>query len=347
MSFFRRAIERQWYQDRPSWLLGLRPLEALYRIVVARRRQGYQQQPERVQHPGVPVIVVGNLTVGGSGKSPVVAALAQFFQQQGWRPGIVSRGYGGQAPHYPCLVSADTTAAQVGDEPQMLFEQLALPVAVAPDRAAAARLLVEQGCDLLLADDGLQHWALGRDLELVVIDGQRGFGNQYCLPVGPLREPLTRLAQVDALLVQGAPSEDLGRLLEPVPVTAWSYGLKTLGWRRGDGHWQSSCPFAAGQAVQALAGIGHPQRFFDQLQALGLHVSGYPLADHAVMDAHTLGRLSTSPLPWVMTAKDAVKLRPWLNEQHWVQEVCADLPEDFLHQLHLQVQHIKEEKYHG
>lgn len=319
-------VERRWYAANPGALRLLAPFERLYRYQMAKREQDYASGRRQAQHPGVPVIIVGNITVGGSGKSPVVAALAAYFVQRGWQPGIVSRGYGGQAKHRPHQVQLTDDPAAVGDEPLMLARQTGVPVVVDPKRARGARLLVKLGCNLILSDDGLQHLALARDVELAVVDGTRGLGNGHCLPVGPLREPAERLQQVDWVLCQNSPVQPL-----PVQQPPVVYCLQQTGWRRGDGHWQAACPFQPGQAVHALAGIGHPQRFFDQLSGLGLKVAGQPLPDHARLSATDLQRPGDDPI--IMTAKDAVKLQPWLNQRHWICEVQACLPPEFLKAL--------------
>lgn len=330
-------VEQHWYARSPGILRLLAPLEALYRYKMQQRQQAYQQGQKKSSHPGVPVIIVGNLTVGGSGKSPVVAALAAYFYQQGYKPGMISRGYGGKANHYPLLVTTGSDPAEVGDEPLMLAQQTGLPVAVDPNRPEAARLLVEQGCNLLLADDGLQHLALQRDIELVVLDGARGLGNGHCLPVGPLRETSDRLSSVDFILCQGELTVPLPTAC-PVVDQRWiNYSLQQTGWRCGNGQTQTQMPFQFGQQVHALAGIGHPQRFFNQLRQLGLDVIEHPLQDHARMDASLLNLPGEQPI--LMTAKDAVKLKPWLNTRHWVVEVQALLPETLLDALHQQLKH--------
>ncbi len=194
----RAAIEKAWYQG-PGWLYLLLPLEGLFRLLSALRRRLI-----RPVYCDVPVVVVGNLAVGGSGKTPLVLAVAEHFRSLDYRVGIVSRGYGGKAPQYPLRVDADSDAVHCGDEPLLLARRSGLPVMVAPDRPAAARKLVEEdGCNLIISDDGLQHYRLGRQLELLVIDGRRGLGNGHCLPVGPLRESRSRLAQVDICVING------------------------------------------------------------------------------------------------------------------------------------------------
>lgn len=325
-------IEKRWYAAEPGALKWLAPLEKLYLKLFTKHQQAYLTGKKKRHHPGVPVLVVGNIHVGGSGKSPLVAALAKHFANLGYRPGIISRGYGGKAKSYPQRVTTYSNPNEVGDEPLMLAQQTGLPVAVDPNRSAAADLLVkEEGCDLIIADDGLQHLGLARDIEIVVIDGVRGFGNGHCLPLGPLREPIGRLASVDWVIYQGINSTTIQLEQADLKNTLQNYQLEFSGWRRGDGHWQKNHPFTAGQVVNALAGIGNPQRFFDQLKQLDLNVTGYPLADHAELNKQHLSFNNQNLL--VMTAKDAVKLQPWLNENHWVAEVTARLPQDFLYKL--------------
>ncbi|WP_404418413.1 tetraacyldisaccharide 4'-kinase [Marinospirillum sp.] len=317
-------IESHWYADNPGPLKRLLPLENYYCKQVEKRHQAYAAGKKPSYRASVPVIVVGNISVGGSGKSPVVASLARYLQRQGYQPGIISRGYGSKARSYPFRVEKDSNPKKAGDEPLMLARQTNLPVAIDPKRPRAAQLLIDEGCDLLIADDGLQHLALQRDIELVIIDGARGLGNGHCLPVGPLREPPQRLNTVDWVLCQG-------ELQHPLEVEPISYHLEQTGWRRGDGLWQSASPFDPGQSVHALAGIGNPQRFFDQLSEQGLQVTPHPLPDHAPMNAQTLDLPGNEPI--IITAKDAVKLGPWLHQRHWVVEVEARLPESFLKEL--------------
>jgi tetraacyldisaccharide 4'-kinase len=297
------------------WLVALRPLEALYRAAVARRAAAYAAGRRTAWRAPVPVIVVGNLTLGGTGKSPLVAWLVRHLAERGWRPGILSRGYGGRSEAYPLLVDERTPAAQCGDEPRMLADQAGVPVVADPDRPRGARRLLAEGCDILISDDGLQHLALGRDLELVVVDGTRGFGNGRCLPAGPLREPLERLASVDALVVNGEPA------FRP-PAGAYAMRLAPLAWRRLDGGERrplSPLPFAG--AVHAVAGIGRPARFFETLAGLGVEAIPHPFGDHHAFRAADLAFGDGRPL--VMTAKDAVKCGGLAPADSWVLEVAA------------------------
>ncbi|MDI5889808.1 tetraacyldisaccharide 4'-kinase [Halomonas rhizosphaerae] len=298
-----------------AWLVALRPLEALYRLAVRRRAAAFAAGRRAIWQAPVPVIVVGNITLGGTGKSPLVAWLARFLAERGWSPGILSRGYGGRSERYPLLLDADTPVTACGDEPRMLADQTGVPVVVDPDRARGARRLLAAGCDILIGDDGLQHLALGRDLELVVVDGQRGFGNGCCLPAGPLREPLARLEGVDAVVINGEPAFD-------PPPGAHGMTLVPSAWRRlGDGARVAPLPPPFAGPVHALAGIGHPARFFATLEALGVEPIPHAFADHHRFTAADLAFADRRPV--VMTAKDAVKCRELAPVDSWVLEVEA------------------------
>lgn len=287
------ALETAWYQPR-GWTALLLPLAWLYGAIVSFKRWAYQQGLCRVHRLDVPVIVVGNLTAGGTGKTPLTLALAQRLQARGLKVGIVSRGYGGKAPAYPCVVTADTPVAWSGDEPALIARQLRLPVVVDPDRVRAAQTLRQQFLvDVIVSDDGLQHLRLARDSELVVIDGRRQFGNGWLIPAGPLREPVTRLGSVDAVLMRDGPPDEAGFVL-------------ALGQAR-DLRTGEVCALVrfSGEPVQAIAGIGYPQGFFQQLQALGLRVQGRAFPDHHAYSADDLAGLPPGPV--LMTEKDAIK----------------------------------------
>lgn len=352
-------LVKRWYAASPGALKLLLPLEKLFIFLAQRRRQAYITGKKLSYQSPVPVIIVGNLHVGGSGKSPIVAALAKHLTSLGYKCGIVSRGYGGKAASYPVFVTPNSNASQVGDEPLMLAQQTGLPVAVSPKRPEAAQLLIEKGCNLILADDGLQHYALQRHLELVVLDAQRGWGNNHCLPVGPLREPAQRLAEVDWLLIQQPAINKTAHLDNPaappfltpqlpqVPLKhpPVNYALAVSHWRNLAGAVRENLPFAAGQQVNALAAISQPEKFFAQLESLGLKVSRHPKADHAPLNQQDLN-LAANQLPLVITAKDAVKFLPLITAAKlapakqeeilantWVLEVTAQLPPEFLQQL--------------
>jgi tetraacyldisaccharide 4'-kinase len=306
-------LEAAYRGDR--WLLLLRPLEALYRGVMSRRARAHATGRKPVWRAPVPVVVVGNITLGGTGKSPLVAWLADLLVARGWRPGIVSRGYGGRAEAYPLRIAAGTPVEESGDEPRMLFDQTGLPLVVDPDRPRGCRRLLEEGCDILISDDGLQHLALARDLELVVLDGRRGIGNGHCLPAGPLREPVSRLAGVEAVVINGEP------LFTP-PQDAYGMSLAPSGWRSlGDGRRFSPRPLPFSGPVHAVAAIGNPGRFFASLAQLGVEFIPHAFPDHHVFRPAELA--FGDDLPVVMTAKDAVKCLPGAVDDGWVLEVEA------------------------
>jgi len=302
------------------WLALLRPLEGLYRAAVARRAAAYAEGRRTAWRAPVPVVVVGNLTLGGTGKSPLVAWLVRHLAERGWRPGILSRGYGGKSDAYPLRLDDHTPAAQCGDEPRMLADQTGVPVVADPDRPRGAAKLLAAGCDILVSDDGLQHLALGRDLELVVVDGARGFGNGRCLPAGPLREPLSRLASVDAVVINGVAAN--GEPAVTPPAGAFAMTLAPTAWRRlvtGERRPLAPRPFTG--PVHAVAGIGRPARFFETLAELGVEAMAHPFGDHHAYRAEELAFGDSRPL--VMTAKDAVKCRDLAPPDSWVLEVEA------------------------
>ncbi len=304
----KRWLERRWYSTEPA-PLALRPLAALYGLIADRIAATKKAQALRLP---VPVVVVGNISVGGTGKTPVTIWLVEQARTLGFKPGVISRGYGGQAAQYPLRVTAATDPAECGDEPALIARRAGVPVAVAPDRLAAARLLIEQdGVDLLIADDGLQHYRLARDLEFCVIDGARGLGNGARLPAGPLREPASRLASVDAVIVNGALNVALPAHGKP------QLAMRLVIERALSLHTGEAVPLASfkGQTVRAIAGIGHPQRFFSALEAQGLVVIPQPFPDH---HRHTAADLAFGDdLPVLMTEKDAVKCAGFARRGLW------------------------------
>ncbi|WP_346798808.1 tetraacyldisaccharide 4'-kinase [Halomonas sp. Bachu 37] len=308
-----------------GWLKLLRPLAALYRYAMARREAAYRRGDKNQWRAPVPVLVVGNITLGGTGKSPLVAWLARWLVARGYRPGIVSRGYGGKSPSYPLDVHADTPVAHSGDEPLMLAQQTGVAVVADPQRARGAQRLVALGCDIILSDDGLQHLALARDIELVVVDGSRGLGNGECLPAGPLREPAERLQRVDKVIVNGGcEAASFGEVLA-VDFTAMT--LKPTAWRRLDGLRAPLEPLPFEQPVHGLAGIGNPQRFFKTLTSLGVKGDWHALGDHHRFRAEDFAFGDERSI--VITAKDAVKCRELAPSNTWILEVEADLPPHF------------------
>jgi len=290
-----------WYSG-ARWIHLLRPFSWVFRRVVVRRRRAFLTGRRAVWRAPVPVVVVGNVTVGGTGKTPLVIWLARYLESLGHRPGIVTRGYGGKAGSHPQRVTAAADPAEFGDEPVLLAARTGCPVWVGRDRVAAVqRLLEESPCSVVITDDGLQHYALGRDVEIAVIDGQRLFGNGLCLPAGPLREPMDRLAAVDWQVSNGTPTHPCGAEAVMEIIPRCFVDLLT-DERVSCGEFASRYP-----RVQALAGIGNPQRFAETLRSVGLEVRLVALPDHHAYTGTELALALDAPI--VCTEKDAIKLR--------------------------------------
>lgn len=323
-------ITAAWYTGHPALSL-LRPLEWLYRAVVQRKRARFLAGEGTIYRAPVPVVVVGNITVGGTGKTPMILWLIEHCRRHGLRVGVVSRGYGAQPPQLPWRVQADQAASVAGDEPLLIVQRSGVPLMIDPDRGrAVAALLASEPLDLILSDDGLQHYRLARDLELVLIDAARGLGNRHCLPAGPLREPVERLHSVDALLYNGAssdPQDGYGFTLRPRTLV----NLRS-GEQRPLSH------FPAGQALHAVAGIGNPQRFFNTLEGLHWRPVAHAFADHAPYSAELL---NFSPaLPVLMTEKDAVKCRAFAADDWWYLAVDAEPSAAFVAWFDQQLQRL-------
>ncbi|MCC4263912.1 tetraacyldisaccharide 4'-kinase [Oceanimonas baumannii] len=306
-----------WYRN-ARWLWLLWPLSVLFGVISGLRRRLFSLGLKRAYRAPVPVIVVGNLTVGGNGKTPMVVWLVEWLRTQGYTPGVISRGYGGRSEQYPLVLNGNTTAAQAGDEPVLIYRRTGCPVVVGPKRAEAAARLASLGADIIISDDGLQHYALSRDIELVVVDGKRRYGNGHLLPMGPLREGEWRLAGVDAIINNGGPAGPGEYLMTLTPGA-----LQPV---TGQGEVPQS-----GSKVHALAGIGHPPRFFSTLETLGFILDKQvALADHQAMVPEQLAELGDKPL--LITEKDAVKW-PGGHDQCWYLPVRATLPTEFEHML--------------
>ena len=311
---------RHWHsRGAVAWLLW--PASLVFAVVVWVRRILYKLRFFGSAHPGIPVIVIGNLTAGGSGKTPLVLWIAELLRERKWKPGIVSRGYGGTATQ-PREVSIASDPAEVGDETILLARRSGCPVWVAPDRVAACAALRAQHpeCDVIVADDGLQHYALRRDIEICVVDG-RGYGNGFLQPAGPLREPCSRLGSVDAVVAHGAREvQGYAMVLE---------GDKLV--RFTDARDVRTAKSFAGQRVHAVAGIGDPKRFFLHLARYGLKVVPHPFPDHHPFCAEDFAFGDSDPV--VMTEKDAVKCKRIVQQnpqvQFWVLPVSATLDPAF------------------
>jgi tetraacyldisaccharide 4'-kinase len=319
----RSRVERMWYG--PTGPLWLAPLSFLYGTVMALRSLLYRLGLRHRVKVGVPVVVVGNLTVGGTGKTPLVAWLSNKLSAVGLRVAIVSRGYGGRARGVT-RVTVHSRASEVGDEPLMLARSAQATVFVGRDRVAAARQAVAEGVDIVICDDGLQHLALVRHCEMVVIDGQRGFGNGCLLPRGPLRESPRRLRRVNAVIVNGAVTAPGFHLPSFVTHTHFAMNMRPGDARpvRGSGSLRSLSSFR-GHGVHAVAAIGNPQRFFDTLRAAGLTLYEHPLPDHHPFKPGDLN--FGDDLPILMTEKDAVKCAAFADERCWYVPVTAEFVE--------------------
>lgn len=300
-------IHRAWYDDAAgAWLLL--PLSGLYWLITGMRKLLYRAGWLRQVHMQVPVIVVGNLTAGGTGKTPVTIWLAQELAARGWHPGVVSRGYGGSKSSAPMRVDASSEPFVVGDEPVLIAQKSGCPVVVDSSRVDAAGMLLREGVDVILADDGLQHLKLGRDYEICVVDGARMFGNRWLLPAGPLREPVARLAEVDQVLINGQATGE-------VPGQALSFSLQPGAARRLNGTLQKPLADFAGRTVHAVAAIGNPGRFFALLRAFDIQVIEHALADHATLDPADSAFADSFEV--LMTEKDAVKLGSVQSDRFW------------------------------
>jgi len=320
-----RRLPQLWYR-RPIAvaLYPLLPLSGLFRLLVAVRRSLFRRGLIPATHLPVPVIVVGNLTVGGSGKTPLVLWLVENLRARGWRPGIISRGYGGARDGVQAVV-ATSEASVVGDEPLFLARRSAVPVFVGRDRVAAAQaLLVEHPeCNVVVSDDGLQHYRLQRSIELAVFDG-RGAGNACLLPAGPLREPLKRLREATAVVWNSATPDQMAQLGAAPHVPR--FPMRLIGQQfhaLSDAQRTSTARDLCGRRLFAMAGIGDPARFFAQLTALGLDFEAHPFADHQAYSAADLAFAHDGVL--LMTEKDAVKCAAFNLGEAWVLPVAAQI----------------------
>lgn len=308
------SLQDSWYRKdllaRVLW-----PVSMLFRLLSALRRMMFRLNILKTTHLDVPVIVVGNITVGGSGKTPLVAWLVDMLRGNGYRPGIIARGYKGKASTWPQQVRPDSDPWMVGDEPVLLARTCQCPVAVGPDRVASAQALLDHSdCNIIVSDDGLQHYALGRDIEIAVIDGIRRFGNGWCLPAGPLREPVKRLSSVDYIVCNGLPARG-------------EYGMHLHGDEAVNLSSGESRPFSAfaGSPVHAVAGIGNPERFFQMLRKAGLDVMEHPFPDHYYYKPEDLAWEDGSPI--LVTSKDAVKCYRFQDDRLWSVPVTAEVDE--------------------
>lgn len=278
----------------------------------------------------VPVIIVGNITVGGTGKTPLTIFLAELLKQSGYKPGIICRGYGGQAEDWPQQVTFDSDPRQIGDEALLMARRTGCPVVAGPKRVLAAKLLLEQSdCNVIISDDGLQHYSLKRDIEIIVIDGERRFGNSYCLPSGPLRETISRIHEVDFLVCNGINAEEneYSMIVE---------GSEAINLLTGE---KKPLDYFIKKSCQAIAGMGNPQRFFALLENAKISYDTHIFPDHHDYQATDLRFGVESEV--LMTEKDMVKCLDFAKKNHWFIPVQAKLPEMFSERL---LEKLKETK---
>ncbi len=311
------SLEKIWY-GRNAWRLALVPLAILFCSLVWLRRKAYKLKLLRQAAIDVPVIIAGNISVGGTGKTPLVIWLVEWLKDRGYQPGIVARGYGGKARNWPQQVRPDSDPQAVGDEPVLIAQRTGCPMAVGPDRVAAAQALLQHSrCDVIVSDDGLQHYRLGRDIEILVLDGVRRLGNGWCLPAGPLREPESRLKEVDCIVTHGVAGrgEYRMRLVLGDAVNLVNGATRPLNEFPPDS--------------QAIAGVGNPERFFASLRQAGMNkLDSHACADHQDYSEADLETLSRD-LPLLMTEKDAVKIRRMARDNYWYVPATAELDDQF------------------
>jgi tetraacyldisaccharide 4'-kinase len=314
-------LEKQW-QIRSPWQLLLLPLSTIFMSLVALRQAMYRLGWLTSSRLSVPLIVVGNISLGGTGKTPLVIYLAQQLQAVGLRPGVISRGYGGKQ-QIVTPVFADSNPSLVGDEPVLIAQRTACPVFVGANKVQVGQALLQANpqCNVIISDDGLQHYALQRDVEIATVDATRPFGNYRLLPAGPLRESAARLLHVDAVVVNGDGAMELNGV---APLRRFTMTLHGDVFYAVDG---AQAPRSAndfiGKDTVAIAGIGNPQRYFDQLTALGLQFESRPYADHHVYSASDLAPFAGKTI--LMTEKDAVKCAKFSGLDAWYLPVTASV----------------------
>lgn len=341
------SLETAWYK-KSGWLYLLWPLALLFQFIAWLRRIYWLQIRQRSTEKNVlhlPLIVVGNITVGGTGKTPFVIALGKLLKQRGMRVGVISRGYGGRAPHHPFWVKADSNPGESGDEAILIARNLQCPVLVDTNRTRALQALTASAeCDVIISDDGLQHYAMPRDIEIVIIDGERGLGNKLCLPAGPLREPPSRLLHVDHVVINGGSCDRYRKQTKDCTMMQ----LRPLCWMNVRSaermELEALSALAAvengapAQVMHALAGIGNPQRFFNTVSSLGYDAVYHPFPDHYNFTEQDLQFGDNAIV--LMTEKDAVKCSSFAEENCWYLALEARLDSDFVAKLVGEIENI-------
>ncbi len=318
------ALDNYWYHKN-AVAISLLPLSGLFRVITGLRKLFYRIGLLKSVSLPVPVIIVGNINVGGTGKTPLVIHLSNLLYRQGYQPGVITRGYGGKQSTRPQLVTAGSDAYDVSDEAVLLATRCPCPVVISTDRVSSSQLLLNHGCNIIISDDGLQHYRLQRDIEIAVVDGERGFGNGYLMPAGPLRETTERLESVDFIVTNGESHRYSS-------TRSFLMRLKAHSFKSLHNTDEKNASDFLGKEVHAIAAIGNPRRFFDLLRQLGLIIKEHSFTDHY--------RYSTSDiefdddLPVIMTEKDAVKCRQIVKaEKYWHLPIEADLEDEFNQKL--------------
>jgi len=317
-----RYIQNSWYQPFGILTLILLPLSILFCVVAMARRCFYRMNILHSEKVKAPVIIVGNISVGGTGKTPLVIAITQYLKAQGYRPGVICRGYRGKARNWPQRVTVESDPYWVGDEAVIIANRCRCPVCAGPSRVESAKLLIEsEGCNVIISDDGLQHYNLKRDVEIAVVDAQRGLGNGLCLPAGPLRELPFRLKTVNMKVCNGAEQGDM-----------YGMELKSYAFHNINNETELKPLDAfAGVKVNAVSGIGNNARFFKNLQRLGILINEHQFSDH---HSYTVDELRfNDELPLLMTEKDAVKCKKFSLQNAWYLKVDALISNNFFENI--------------
>ncbi len=329
-------LNKSWYQSKATWTLLLWPLELLFRLIACINKS--KQSKGQWQAP-CPLIIVGNISVGGTGKSPLTIALIEYYSAQGFKVGVVSRGYGAKREVFPYQVRANDSPSQAADEPLMIVQRTGVNLVIDPNRVRACQyLLANNECDLIISDDGLQHYKMARDIEIAVVDASRGLGNGHCLPVGPLREPASRLNSVDFVIKNGE-----GHFKAP-----HSMHLAVTGWYRvKDNQFFSLQQFNAqvlkpSAGVHAIAGIGNPARFFSSLEAMSIDAKPHVFADHYQYSADDFCFAEDDII--CMTEKDAVKCKAFAPDNSYYLKVSAELDQRFIDSLSAKINTVIDQK---
>ena len=333
-------LERAWYKN-STWLLFLRPVSAVFALLAKRRRES--QQSQAAGKPKVPVIVVGNISAGGTGKTPVVIALVKALKKKGFNPAVVSRGYGGKAEITPLFVDEKTSVLLSGDEAKLIATKTNAPVIVDPDRPAAVKYAIKHHkADVIISDDGLQHYLMARTIEIAVVDGKRLFGNNQVFPAGPLREPVARLNEVDYVFLNGQKDEienyqQLNDETKQILDRSTELSVQPtffVNQHTGERKPYFGAPFNMGSKLIAVTGIGNPERFFALLETLPYDVTRHPFADHHQFQASDFASLAKDDKhPIVMTEKDAVKCEEFAAKNFWLLQIELKLPDELIESI--------------